>query len=332
MTAAALTTESRQIALELHALIQELEPARWRAEATSALVARIDALRTRCEAWQADFAAASDQSLEAMRARLTEVETLLRASVPRAPDTIAMRESWIAFRQDAMPRYEALAASLRDYALHVPSIRPTNYARNAFHLLAALLGIAVVEIIPRLTEHGFIPVIAIAALFTAWGWGMEISRKVSERANRFLMWVFSPVAHPHEAHHINSATWYVTALLALSLTRSPVLGAVALIVLGVADPCAAIIGKRYGKRRLANGRSFEGAAAFAVSGTIAGCGLLAIAHPEIAAPAALAMSAAAATAGGLTELYLKRVDDNLGIPIAAAAAAWLVSLPFGIML
>jgi dolichol kinase len=329
---AALTLESRQIALELHALLQELEPARWRADATSALLARIEALRARIEAWQAAFATAADQSLDAMRMRLNEVEAVLRASAPRAPELVTMRESWITFRQDAMPRYEALAASLRDAALHVPSIRPTNYARNAFHLLAALVGILVVEVVPRVLEGGFTPVIIIAAICTAMGWGMEISRKVSERANRFLMWVFSPVAHPHEAHHINSATWYVTALFVLALTRSPVLGATALIVLGVADPCAAIIGKRYGRRRLANGRSLEGAAAFAVSGTIAAAALLALVHPEIAAPHALAIGACAAIAGGLTELYLKRVDDNLGIPLAAAAAAWLVSLPLGLML
>jgi dolichol kinase len=329
---AALTMESRQIALELHALLQELEPARWRADATSALVARIEALRARIEAWQADWATASDQSLDAMRVRLGEIEAMLRASVPSAPELVTLRESWTTFRLDAMPRYEALAASLRDYALHVPSLRPTNYARNAFHLLAALIGILVIEVVPRLSDLGFTPVIAIAAACTALGWGMEISRKLSERANRFMMWMFSPVAHPHEAHHINSATWYVTALFALSLTRSPVLGAIALMVLGVADPCAAIIGKRYGKRRLSNGRSFEGAAAFAISGTIAAAGLLSIAHPEVASGAALAMCAAAAICGGLTELYLKRVDDNLGIPIAAAAAAWLVSLPLGLML
>ena len=49
-------------------------------------------------------------------------------------------------------------------------------------------------------------------------------------------------------------------------------------MLGVADPVAALIGRRYGRHKLRGGKSLEGAMAFVASGTLAALGGLALLH------------------------------------------------------
>lgn len=323
----ALPLESERFARALHALLHELDPARWRDEREATLRVQLAQLQAQLSALASQYSEHADQRLEVTRARLHELEALLRS---HAPDALTraeeLRDAWMRFRTSAMPAYEGLAASLKAVDVRVPSLRPTNYRRNAFHVLAAALCIGAAQLIPHLTPWGFKPVMALAIGAAVIGWSMELGRRFSVQINRLLMWVFRPVAHPHEAHRVNSATWYVTALALLSLSRDPMLCSIALAVLGVADPAAAIIGKRFGHHRLANGRSLEGAAAFILSGTLAAWALISLLHPEQPAMRALALCAVAATSGGITELLIKRVDDNLAIPVSAAIAAGLLGL------
>lgn len=325
MTTSTLTFESRQIALDLHALLNDLEPARWKDEKIDEMRLRLQDIQTRVEDLLDAYAKEADQKLESMRARYDDLSTLIGEYRPTfESETLdEMREAWMAFRENAEPAYEALATSLKANDLNVPSLRPSNYTRNFFHILAAAISIAVVEFLPAITGFDFWIVVAVAAGFAVWGWSMEISRRVSKRANALLMRAFKHVAHPHEAHHINSSTWYVTALLLLSLTYNPAVCSVALAILGLADPAAAIIGKRWGRVRFENGRSVEGTVTFILVGALAGMGILATFHPgQWSLGQMILVSVIAATAGGVTELVSKRIDDNLGIPLAAGAAAF----------
>jgi len=325
MTTSTLTFESRQIALDLHALLNDLEPARWKDEKIDEMRLRLQDIQTRVEDLLDAYAKEADQKLESMRARYDDLSTLIGEYRPTfESETLdEMREAWMAFRENAEPAYEALATSLKANDLNVPSLRPSNYTRNFFHILAAAISIAVVEFLPAITGFDFWIVVAVAAGFAVWGWSMEISRRVSKRANALLMRAFKHVAHPHEAHHINSSTWYVTALLLLSLTYNPAVCSVALAILGLADPAAAIIGKRWGRIRFENGRSVEGTVTFILVGALAGMGILAAFHPgQWSLGQMILVSVLAATAGGVTELVSKRIDDNLGIPLAAGAAAF----------
>ena len=98
-----------------------------------------------------------------------------------------------------------------------------------------------------------------------------------------------------------------------------------LVVLGFADPAAAVIGRRFGQVRLINGRSLEGTATFFVTAWVTGMAALAVFHPEI--PRAGVMCLGAAVTGAIAELVSRRVDDNFTIPmsvalVAAAIAHW----------
>ena len=93
----------------------------------------------------------------------------------------------------------------------------------------------------------------------------------------------------------------------------------AIAVLGLADPAAAVIGRRFGKHRLIHGRSLEGTITFVIVGFVAAfsVGLL-----HLAPPAAAVGALGASLLGALAELTSRRIDDNLSIPLASAAGAW----------
>lgn len=187
------------------------------------------------------------------------------------------------------------------------------------HVTSALVVLLLVETVLTPTTMRL-----LAGGFTAFAWTLEITRRRSPRWNDTLMRALGVVAHAHERHQVNSSTWYTTALFLLSLFTPPAFCAIAIVVLGLGDPAAALIGRRWGRTRLASGRSLEGSLAFVVVGLVSAWIALTIFHPELPHPALYALGGA--LAGAIAELLTRRIDDNFAIPLAAAAGAGLVGL------
>ncbi len=317
----ALALESQLIALELHRILRSIDPARWRDEAEVTARRRLEDLRDRlARLLDGTDPGRSDPALASLRERLTEVALRLEYQLPARslPDP---RAAWNAFRLEVLPSYEQLAAGLHRFDIHVPSLRPTNYARNVYHLGSGLFTLLLVEWLLDLNT-----MLVVGGAFAATAWTMEISRRYSPRINRLLLWMFSPFAHPHEAWRVNSATWYTTALFGLALLQDKALACVAITVLAVADPFAAVIGRRFGRRTIINGRTVEGTSAFILAGTLSAAAALMVFHPTI--PSLLLCAFAAGLFGGIAELLSRRVDDNLSIPLAAAVGMWVVQTVF----
>ncbi len=318
-SAQALAT--RPIAIEIHALLRELDPARWRADAQDALgkkieniEARLVALRTALE----PMGATSDETLVRLRERLKELTDLVRGHLAEARLRADHgREEWMAFRARLTPAYEQLALVLRAEAVHVPSLRPTNYKRNLMHVSFGFLAFAVVQVLP-----GPAWIVALAGAFFAYAWTVEVARRRNPEFNARVMAMYGPVAHAHEWHRVNSATWYATALFLLSLTGSLVVCSIAVLVLGVGDPVAALVGRRWGRTKLINGRSLEGSLAFvAVATGITGL-MLAGFRADVGVGLGFAVAAIAGLSGAIAELVSRRIDDNFTIPLASGLAAW----------
>ena len=83
---------------------------------------------------------------------------------------------------------------------------------------------------------------------------------------------------------------------------------------------AAIIGRRYGRIKLVNGRTLEGTLTFVAVGTLVATPWLALVW-GMDSGLALKLAFFGALAGGIAELFSRRVDDNLSIPVATAVAA-----------
>ncbi|MEL6177912.1 MAG: phosphatidate cytidylyltransferase [Myxococcota bacterium] len=327
MSQAVIALESQQIAQELYAIIKKLESSSWRAELES-IQERLHQLGARLRRAIDAFDRADDQDSAAQQLlqRLRALYTLIEEARPRL-DSKAMKfkSAWRAYRKKLVPEYEALAASLKMQDIHLTNLRPTNYSRNVFHVSSAVMVLLLIEVFMTSTQLSW-----LAGSVAALGWIMELSRRHSARVNAMLMWVLGPIAHPHERHRINSSTWYTTALLILSLTVGPMLGALAVIILGTADPAAAIIGRKFGRTKLLADRTLEGTLAFVTTGLVASLVVMAIFHPTLTALQMLVIAAVASSAGAIAELYSKRIDDNFSIPLAVAAAGALASLAVGV--
>ncbi len=297
--------DDRALLIQLHGVLSEIDAVRWRDEAAAALKTRLNELSRRLQ----------------QRERLAALAGELRVSLSTLDggDTSQLKLQWLEFKKRVLPAYESMAARFRAEKIHVPSLRPTNWARSAFHVGSAAVAIAAIETLnkPR-------TLIAIMVVWVAFVWACEIGRRRSTTINRLLMRVFRPVAHEHETYRVNSATWYATALLLLALTQSTVIGVVAVAILGVGDPMAGLIGRKFGRIKLVHGRSLEGTTAFFVSGAGVAFTLLAVFHHALTTGEALSISLVAALFGALAELFSLRLDDNISVPVAAAAGAALM--------
>ncbi|MBI2568850.1 MAG: hypothetical protein HYV63_17665 [Candidatus Schekmanbacteria bacterium] len=320
----ALALDSREIMIELHRLMRDMDPARFRAELWDAAVKRARTI----ERLLSRLLEESPPDSTTLQAKLHELRGLLAAYVGRLGigSCDEQRAAWAELYEGLKPAYESAAAGLRNYRVHVPSLRPSNYARNLFHVSWGLVALALVELVLSASQ-----LVYAASLFATYAWSMEVTRRIWPAWNDRLMRFYGPLAHPHEWHQVNSATWYATALVLLAATRSPLLCSIAVAVLAVGDPLAALIGRRFGRVRLLNGRSLEGTLAFLFAG--AGLAYVVTTSFHGLAPAdALLVSTSGAATGALAELVSKRIDDNFSIPLSTALGAFVPAYLLGLPL
>ena len=308
MTAVAL--DSRPLALELHSLLHDLDPARWRMEAGPRAWERLRSIRELLSELRAATATGP------LRDRLDEIASTIDNHRPATAD---VHEEWMRFSAAVWPAYEALAVHLRASHVEVPSLRPSNHARSLYHICMGLMCIALAEYLP---SHGWL--IGTAGSAAAAAWAMESVRRVDARANTFLMWAFDRVAHPSEAHRVNSGTWYATAVFLLAVGGDVASSVVGLAVIALGDPAAAWIGRRYGRIALARGRSLEGTLGGIAAATATVLAALTIFHPEISFSVRMLTAVSSSVTGMLAEVGIRRLDDNFTIPLVAAVTAALV--------
>ena len=104
----------------------------------------------------------------------------------------------------------------------------------------------------------------------------------------------------------------------------PALAAAAMALMLLGDTAAALVGRRWGKTRFANGKSLEGVLAFVAVGA---CGFaLFLSFSGLPVVSLVLVSCAAAFAGALAEFFEKNihVDDNFGIPFFSGWTAFLL--------
>lgn len=325
----ALAVESKPVALQLHGLLRDLDPAHW--DGTEGTIrGRIATLEQQLSGVLAATCRSSSASRSidqpTLRERLREIVLLLREHVPQAGLSAAeVSEAWAGFRKQLQHAYEALSVSLQAWSVHVPSLRPTNHTRNVFHAMMGVGCVLLVEEVLR-GQALWLPPLVFAVTF----WCLEGMRNFNAHARALLLWIFKTIAHPHERYRVNSATWFTTALVIVGYLFEPMICAVAVIILALADPAAAVIGRRFGKIKLVNGRTLEGSSAFFVVGSLAAIAVLAIWHGELSPLSMIAIAVGAALPATLVELYTRLLDDNLAVPVSAAVGGWATTLLLGL--
>lgn len=321
-----------QIAVELHALVVELQERRQ-----AKLAAQAAAPHGPSMAERAHQLAEKARELGAQwQAARPEVSALLERTAARL-STLDLSQSGLRARRQASVKvaqyYEGLARTLRrepEVTVLLPELRPKNYARNVFHVGNGILGATLYTLLPERST-----VLTIAAIYTAAMLSLELARRLSKPLNRWLVnEVFGAISRPSEAWRMNSASWGGIAIVLMLAAGVPRLGCIAAVLtLGIGDPMAALIGKRWGKHKLVGSKSLEGTLAFVASSALLVGGWLAIFEPAsfgttshlAALWAAAPLALAAGVAGAMVELVSNHLEDNLSIPLAVAAATAFIA-------
>lgn len=179
--------------------------------------------------------------------------------------------------------------------------------RHAFHA-----GNAVVFTLAITTlEHGAL-LYVFGILLTATV-AVDVIRLHDKRANHVFFRFFRYLVSEREMSRPASSTWYLVGVMLCLLIFPTRIVTASILVLGFADPVAAIVGKKWGVRRLGGGTVLGSLSFF--------CTAALIGVSRLDWPAGI-VAALAATLG---EAYSFRLDDNVTIPTAFATAAWLVS-------
>jgi dolichol kinase len=318
---AATLNQTGDLASELFALLRETDPSRAKSVAPNRVSERWSRIQASVDELAAETSAPAPvvESVATLRALMHDSGSAESSGMGY----------WLSLRPHLMATYERLAGELRRRSVRAPTLRPTNWTRIGFHVSSALGSLLLLEVL--LSRTG---TLWATGAFAVYCWTNEAGRAVSKNWNARLMKnpFFSRIIHPHEHHHVNSATWYGTALVILAVVSPPFASAAALAVLGFGDPAAGLVGRRWGRTPLAAGRTLEGTLTFAVFGCLASFAVLSLWHGAVAWPLLLAISAAAGAAGAIAEAVSVKLDDNLTVPLAAAAAAALVAFALGIQI
>lgn len=150
----------------------------------------------------------------------------------------------------------------------------------------------------------------------------EVLRRRDDALARLLNRLFGAALRPDETGARFKPSGAVYVLIAAFLTTfffTPAIAATAMAMMLVGDAAAALVGRRYGRIVLIDGKSFEGALAFFVAALVAA----AVVSAFVPVPASFPRAAAvAALAAALAELAARRlrIDDNLSVPLVAALA------------
>jgi dolichol kinase len=297
-------------------LLRDLDPSRYREDLEARVRGRIAEMSDKFR--RISERAASNEA-DDLPSTLAHVADVLTSDVPEpALPAEKLAEAWTAYRKRLGDAYESLSQRLRARQVELPSLRPTNYTRSLVHVGCGVSSLLLIEYVFDDRMRAVIPV-----SFALFFWFLETLRRFSATANRFLMWVFRTIAHPREAHHVNSSTWYGTSLAVLGLLFPLPVCAVAVATVAFADPSASLVGRRWGRTKLVGQRSLEGTATFALVATLVGFGALMVWHRAAIAPGrALLVAAVAGVGSAMAELFSGKLDDNLSVPLSSAALAW----------
>ena len=152
----------------------------------------------------------------------------------------------------------------------------------------------------------------------------EIARRFSKYTNLLL--------RAEEQFKESSMVPYAMAILLSLITFPKTIALIAVYTLAMADPLAALVGIRFGKRTVVKGKTVEGSAAFFAMTLLVSFFVL---YFSVDSSFLFQISIAAfliATFATAFEMIPIRIDDNLTIPLFVGFTAWICCLLYGLPL
>ena len=113
----------------------------------------------------------------------------------------------------------------------------------------------------------------------------------------------------------------ILVILTFGVTFNPLIGAIGILTLGYGDGLAAVIGSKWGKRKLIYGKSVEGSLTMLLATFIVTFTLLAF---NFSFPIALSVALVLAISATVIELYTPKGLDNLTVPLFTSLIYYLI--------
>jgi len=205
--------------------------------------------------------------------------------------------------------------------------RDLQLGRRLFHLVN---GVAIATAYALLFSHQ-----QIVQIFATIACVVYIVDRVRiaypETVARRAPWVNRSLVRAEEQVREAAMTPFAIAVLLTILAVPKLAALVAIYTLAIADPLAALVGIRFGRRRIAHDRSLEGSLAF-FGATVAIAALVLRWGTDTAGLTIAGASVAIGIAAAGCELLPLRIDDNLTIPIFVGFATWTITALFGVSL
>lgn len=197
----------------------------------------------------------------------------------------------------------------------MPTTVREEATRKVLHVLVSLVAAAVVWWLPPLHAAILFATAALVAL------SVEVARRTSGPFGRLFDRRLGHLLRSGEGARLTGATTLAIGYTVVVVAFPGVPALTGILVAGVADAVAAVVGKRFGRTRYRGGKSLEGSAAF-----------LAVVTPLLFLVPGLSVVAAVAVAVALTavEAFTLPVDDNLYLPLTTAIAVQVATLATGV--
>ena len=160
---------------------------------------------------------------------------------------------------------------------------------------------------------------AATAIVVAW----EIVRFASPGIGRWMLSYLRPMLKSEEKARPTASTYLLLASLAVFLLFEKHVAITSLLFLSVGDFMAAVVGKRYGGRRIYN-KSLWGSLA-----CLASCLVIGIIMSNVSDTMIIPVALAGAVSATVVEFLPIPVDDNFTIPIISAGIMALAMFCFG---
>ncbi|MEX0799281.1 MAG: diacylglycerol/polyprenol kinase family protein [Bacteriovoracaceae bacterium] len=216
--------------------------------------------------------------------------------------------------------------SLEGLAPELPNRKNLQLPRRFFHMA---MGITIATLYWfTFTHQGAIHTLG---LFACLLYVMEQIRiNYPEMSNKFLP-ITKFFMRAEEQLKESAMVPYVFAVLLTIITFPKPLALIAIYTLAIADPLSAIVGIKFGKRRIVSHKSLEGSLAFFISTFLIALGIFSLTLGG-SSLTALSISFLLAFLASAFEMIPFKLDDNLTIPLFTATMSWALCASFGINL
>lgn len=205
----------------------------------------------------------------------------------------------------------------------LPNRKNLQIARRLFHMGngVAVATLYLLSFSHQQMVHALGTIACLLYLFE------QIRINYPEKAQKFLpMTKF--IMRAEEQLKESAMVPYAFAVLLTIITFPKPIALIAIYTLAIADPMSAIIGIKYGKRKVVPHKSLEGSAAFFIC-TFIITALVLTGYLGSFSIGVFLITLTVALVSSAFEMLPLRLDDNLTIPLFTAFTLWIICETFG---